>query len=531
MDRPNILFLLSDEHNYRFLSCLSSQQGGEPCRTPTLDRLAAQGVRFDAAYCQMPLCTPSRISLLAGRHVHRCPVLWPETPTFASHLGARGYATAAVGKMHLPGSRQYAGFGARPYGDFAAPSPSHQKDPLSLPGVRDHIFMPSIIEDVGISDIPESMLQEQYVVRESLSWLREQRSEQPDQPWLLYASFVHPHFPMNAPRRFCERYWPDGVTPPAVGPGGDGWSHPSTQGALRAQGGESQGHFCADITEEQTLRARAAYFACVDHLDEIIGDFLALLERDGMLDNTIVVYASDHGELGGEHGLWWKQTWHEASVRVPLIVSTPAHRSCEQMPTVVGDPVSLGDLFPTLCGLAGEMPPGDLDGVDLSPILRGEGSSVVADRAGIFVENLNPHAGAGTEYRMIRSLRYKYIAFNEGDDLAFDLLEDPHEQCNLIGRARGEVADELERLRVAIYADFSFATAIDSLRQQRAEFSRRYPSRIASSTSNQIMRGDGVLVEADQPLYYPDIASEDPRMDFADCPQERRASRRVRWTS
>jgi hypothetical protein len=89
MDRPNILFLLSDEHNYRFLSCLSSEQGGEPCRTPALDRLAAQGVRFDAAYCQMPLCTPSGISLLAGRHVHRCPVLWPETPTFASHLGAR----------------------------------------------------------------------------------------------------------------------------------------------------------------------------------------------------------------------------------------------------------------------------------------------------------------------------------------------------------------------------------------------------------------------------------------------------------
>jgi hypothetical protein len=181
--------------------------------------------------------------------------------------------------------------------------------------------------------------------------------------------------------------------------------------------------------------------------------------------------------------------------------------------------------------LAGTPPPDDLDGADLSPILRGEGSSVLADRAGIFVENLNPHAGAGTEYRMIRSLRYKYIAFNEGDDLAFDLLEDPHEQCNLIGRARGEVADELERLRAAIYADFSFATAIGSLRQQRAEFSRRYPSRIASSTSNQIMRGDGVLVEADQPLYYPDIASEDPRMDFADCPQERRASRRVRWTS
>ena len=531
MDRPNILFLLSDQHSYRFLSSLPPERGGEPCRTPALDQLARQGLRFDAAYCQTPLCTPSRTSLLAGRHAHRCPVLWPETPTFASQLGVHGYATAAVGKMHLPGSRQYAGFSARPYGDFNAPSPSHQKDPLSLPGVRDHIFMPSIIEDVGISDIPESMLQEQYVVRESLAWLREQRNAASEQPWLLYASFVHPHFPMNAPRRFCERYWPKGVTPPKVSAGGDGQDHPSTQGALRALGGESQGHYCADITPEQTLRARAAYFACVDHLDEIIGDFLALLERDGLLDNTIVVYTSDHGELGGEHGLWWKQTWHEASARVPLIISTPAHRRGEVAPTVIDDPVSLGDLFPTLCGLADAAPPGDLDGADLSPVLRGEACPALAERPGVFVENLNPHAGAGTEYRLIRSARYKYIAFNECDDLAFDMLEDPDEQRNLMGRAQGEVADELAQLRSAIYADFAFPEAMESLRRERAEFVRRFPSRIKSSTSNQIMRGDGMLVEADQPLDCPHIASEDPRMDFADCPQERRAPRRVRWTS
>ena len=95
------------------------------------------------------------------------------------------------------------------------------------------------------------------------------------------------------------------------------------------------------------MNARAAYFACVDFLDEMIGDFLALLQRDGLLDNTIIVYTSDHGEMAGEHGLFWKNTWHEASARVPLIVSTPAQRSDTQPAREVTTPVSLADLFPT----------------------------------------------------------------------------------------------------------------------------------------------------------------------------------------
>ena len=124
---PNILFLLSDEHSFRFLSSRSYECGGEPCQTPTLDRLISQGAHFNTAYCQMPLCVPSRIALLSGRYPSNCPTLWPDTPTFASHLGRYGYATATVGKMHLIGSLQHAGFGARPYGDFTGPSPAHQK--------------------------------------------------------------------------------------------------------------------------------------------------------------------------------------------------------------------------------------------------------------------------------------------------------------------------------------------------------------------------------------------------------------------
>ena len=226
--------------------------------------------------------------------------------------------------------------------------------------------------------------------------------------------------------------------------------------ALRSDGGESQGHPAEEITAEQTLRARAAYVACVDQLDEIIGDFLAVLERDGLLDNTVIVYTSDHGELAGEHGLWWKQTWHEASVRVPLIVSLPEHRKGQLSPAEIAAPVSLADIFPTLCGLTDAPLLDDLDGIDLAPAVRGDACPALAARPGVIVGHL------GKGYRMIRSQRYKYIAFHSCEDLAFDLMDDPHEQRNLAGHAAGEMAAELEKLKSALFEGFDFEEAIES---------------------------------------------------------------------
>ena len=129
---------------------------------------------------------------------------------------------------------------------------------------------------------------------------------------------------------------------------------------------------------------------------------------------------------------------------------------------------------------------------------------------------------------MIRSPRYKYIAFHAYEDLAFDLMDDPDEQRNLVGRATGETAAELEKLKSALFEGFDFAEAIEATRRESAQYRKQYPSRIKPRTSNQIMRGDGMLVEADQPLYYPEVVSEDPRRDFSDCPPQRRASRRRR---
>jgi choline-sulfatase len=519
--QPNILFLLSDEHSYRFLSARSEAQGGEPCRTPTLDGLIERGSHFETAYCQYPLCVPSRVAMLSGRPSSECAVLCPGIPTIASYLGDQGYATATVGKMHLIGSRQMAGFQHRPYGDFTAPSPAHQKDPLGLTGPRDHIFMPSVLRDPGVSEIPESLMQEQIVTREATAWLREQRFRNPDRPWFLMTSFAHPHFPMNAARRFFDHYYPDRVTSPRVGRTGDTADHPLTLGALRSGSGESQGLFLENVTDEQTHKARAAYFACVDQFDEMLGDFLAILDRDGFLDNTVIVYTSDHGELAGEHGLWFKRTWHEASIRVPLIISTPEHRSGDVDASEIVKPVSLGDLFPTFCGFAGIDPPGDLNGVDLSGVARGGQSDDLERRGGAIIENLAGFAGSGTEYRAIRADRYKVVTFRDCEDLAFDLQNDPDEQVNLLKDEAPPAPSEVETLRASLCDGFDYDKVLDNLQEQRRVHAEAFSGRVSPKTSNQILLGDGRLVDADMHLEYPNVVSERPYEDFDDWSESR----------
>ena len=457
--------------------------------------------------------------MLCGRHAHRCgawsnaSILRPDLPTIGSHFAQHGYHTATVGKLHLGGNLQHAGFQARPYGDFGGPC-GHQPDPLSKwdpehssPGMD----MRSRTADAGLSEIPESMLQEQMVVRESLAHLRQQRHSHPDQPWLLFTSFSRPHFPLTAPRRFIERYSPKGVTPPRVGRTGDSADHPMTLGAIK-------GFRTEEINQEEMMLARASYFACVDLLDEILGDFLALMERSSLLDNTIIVYTSDHGELAGEHGLFWKNTWHEAATHVPLIFSLPAHRRNALAAQQIRTPTSLADIFPTLCGLADIPQAADLDGDDLSAAIGGKPCSILENRLGVITESPSPRWGAGTEFRMIRSARYKYVAFRDCDDLAFDLTEDPDEQINLVGKAEGVVKTELAALRNAALADFDFDTVEILRKKENAELTEKYPQRVYPRTPNQILRGDGKLVEADTPLYYPEIISQEPSMDFDDFP-------------
>jgi len=511
MDGPNILFLLSDEHGFRYMGHRPPGQGGEPVHTPAFDRLAAGGTVFTNAYCQMPLCTPSRLCILTGKEVRGAGAWYNESvlrsgaTTIADVLRSAGYGTCLVGKMHLGGRRQFAGFQHRPYGDLTGKT-GHQWEPLA--DDRRHT-MRTRTARVGLTEIPESLIQDEVVAHETVAFLREHQSAHPDQPWFLCASFSRPHFPLTAPRRHFARYWPDGVTEPRVPAGGDAYDHLMSVGMRNG--------FRADaISYEEMMRARAAYFACVSYLDEVIDDLLLRLDRDGLLDNTVIVYTTDHGEMAGEHGVWWKNGWYEACTHVPLIVSTAAQRRGEAGITPCGTPVGLVDLFPTLCALAGAAAPEGLDGADLSPVLGGSGE--VPERP-VYCDALNPRWGKGTEFRMIRWRQWKYVRFRGAPPLFFDLEEDPGEQRNLVERgASGEARRALEEMAHWAETTMDFDAAEVERTVRDGDLAKEYAQHLPRSTGNLYLMPSGKLVNADDPLYGPTVIAETPEQAFDDIP-------------
>jgi len=512
MSQPNILYLLSDEHSFRFMGHVSPEEGGEPVSTPTFDRLAAHGTRFTDAYCQMPLCTPSRLCQLTGKEVRKCGawnnevVLRPELMTMPQALADAGYATCLMGKMHLGGNQQFVGFQHRPYGDLTGKT-GHQWEPLNQGG-KDS--MRSRTAHVGVTAVPESLLQDEVVAHETVAWLREHAHANPNQPWFLCASFSRPHFPLTAPRRHVDAYWPDGVTEPKVPAAGDAYDHPMSVGMR-------EGFKVDAIDHDEMMRARAAYFANVSYLDEVIGDLLLRLDSDGLLDDTIIVYTTDHGEMAGEHGVWWKNGWYEACTRVPFIVSLPEQRTDAEPARVVTTSVGLTDLFPTLCGFAGADGPEDLDGVDLSAVVRGEASP--AERP-IFCDALNPRWGAGTEFRMIRWRQYKYVLFRDAPPLFFDLAADPGEQRNLLDHELSDADSEALAYLAGVAADTMDFEAAEWERLVRdGDLKELYAQDLPRASGNLYLFPDGRLINADDVmLYAPTVLTDDPAVAFGDWP-------------
>jgi choline-sulfatase len=503
-DRPNVLFLLSDQHSFRHLGYRDDDHG-EPVRTPTLDGLAENGAAFDAAYCPMPLCTPSRHCLLKGREVRNAgawangQMVTPGQDTMPGTFSDAGYETCLVGKMHLGGDRQFVGFDHRPYGDLLGLN-GHQYEPVS-PERRSGDGWSDA--DSGVTEYPESQLQEQVVARETMAWLREHEAANPDQPWFLCASFSRPHTPLTTPPRHFDRYEGE-VPPPKTGLDTDAAAHPMAQ----ANGAGEYG--------EVDEKARAAYFGCVDYLDEILGDLLAMLDRAGFLENTIVVYTSDHGENCGEHGLWGKGTWHEGSARVPMLVQTPEHRRGEVDSSRIETPTNIIDLYPTLCGLADVEVPDDLDGADLSTAVRG-GSE--PDRGPVFCDNFLPWLTEGMHYRAVRDGRYKYVRSQDAPELFFDLAEDPFETTNLADDP-GEHADALERLRGIVDDTLDFA---EMERERESDLSdlRNPEMGVPKGTAgNAYLLRDGRVVDADVVMTKPDEQIRRPEKVFVDWPED-----------
>jgi len=417
---------------------------GHPvAKTPHLDRLAAEGVLFENCYCNSPLCGPSRASMVSGRQPWRVASydnaneLPAAVPTFTHLLRRQGYEAWLSGKMHFVGPDQLHGFHGRMNTDIYPSSfewtPDWRKGAYGNPGTSVHYLHHSGPCGWGLQlDYDED------TQALGLRCLRDltRRHAREGHPSFLCVSFTHPHEPFNISHEYWDMYEGVDIPPPQAPAKPLEDMHPFDQWI--------QIHHEIDQyppSEDTIMAARRAYLAMVTYVDAKVGELMAELDRLGIADDTAVLFTSDHGDMQGEHGMWYKRTFHEWSMRVPLVFWQPGVFKGGRR---IESPVSLLDLFPTLTELGGAPQdwPGsdDLDGASLMGLLRGD--SDAWDRP-VIAEYLGE--GILQPMRMIRDGRWKYVDVHEHEPLLFDLVEDPREARNLSGAP--EVAEVEDGLR------------------------------------------------------------------------------------
>ena len=411
--QPNILVIMTDEHAPQ----ASEVYGAHWIKTPAMKELSQKGVTFTQAYCDSPLCVPSRMAFMTGRKVHRIGVwdngapLSSGIPTIAHYLDHFGYDTALSGKMHFKGPDQRHGFRHRLVDDCCSPTIGAPDSDGSGVLLNDAIRR---LMYVGPDDAAVANWYDDKVEEAAIEYLRAQHSDQ--KPFALFASFNAPHFPLTPRKKFWDYY--EGVVPdPEKTPANASPPH-VVEERLRVYFGLDK------VTPDMTKKARTAYFALVSQTDERIGRLLSVLDDVELGRPTVVIYTADHGEMMGEHGMWWKCNFYEQSVRVPLIVSCPTLFS----PRVERFPATLVDVARTLIELAHPaddllvLKDGVLDGLDLTPLLMGKPGN--PDR--IVTSEYHAH-GTGASMKMIRQGRFKLnVVLGETPQL-FDLEDDPHE--------------------------------------------------------------------------------------------------------
>jgi choline-sulfatase len=485
VSRPNVLLIVSDEHNH----AVSGFSGDKLVQTPNLDAIADRGIRFDNAFCQSPVCTPSRMSFLTGKNIRNCGVwnnhwvLRPEHRSMADSFSDSGYATCLVGKMHFGGGLQYHGFQQRPYGDLKH-GLGHQPDPIDMFPNSGGVL------HAGPSEIPESLQQEVVVSVESAAWIENHIAEKPEQPWFVCASYNKPHAPLVCPPRYFNRYL--GKVPSVWIDDRDvGAKHPFVVTHRRKLGLDK-------ITPEQNDRARAAYWGAVNFLDDCIGMMLDRLDSAGVLDNTLVVYLSDHGDMIGNHGLWWKAIFYDESIRVPFIMAGPGIEAGR----VEKGLAALTDLYPTLCSLAGVQGPESIDGVDLTPLLK-DGTPcrdhIISEYYGMgVVTHAEGKAPSGNNMRMIRTEKHKYVNTPDQGDFLFDLESDPEEFENRIDDRY--YASHVAQLKNRLCGNVSWKMISEQMISDK-EKAARYRSGLRPTTPNQYQMADGRTFDAESSLY------------------------------
>jgi len=416
---PNILYIMADQLAAPQLKMYNPES---QIKTPHLDRLAAQSVQFDSAYCPSPLCAPSRMSMVSGLlpmkigAFDNASQINSEIPTYAHYLRSKGYHTALAGKMHFVGDQLH-GYEQRLTSDIY-PGDFGWAVNWDEPDTRlEWYHNASSILQAGPCARSNQLDYDEEVMFKSTQYIWDHVREGPNKrPFCLTVSLTHPHDPYTITKKYWDRYEDVDPTLPKVRiPKEEQDSH--SKRLLKVCDLWDQ-----DFTDEQIKRAKRAYYGSVSYVDDNIGKLLETLEDAGLADNTIVIFSGDHGDMLGERGLWYKMSYFESSVRVPMLISYPKWF----VPHRVSQNVSTLDILPTLCDLVNTKPSPYLpmDGVSMLPHLKGEqgGDTVFAEYTG---------EGTVRPLFMIRRGDWKFITCPADDPQLFNLKRDPEELDNL----------------------------------------------------------------------------------------------------
>ncbi len=481
--RPNFLFVMCDQLRQDYLSCY----GHETLETPHIDRLAGAGVRFDNAFCQAPLCAPSRASFYTGRYQSSHGVCSNDDATrvgeymLGDYLRPLGYRTAVVGKTHSYKSqadiercaidpcshlaRTAASGGFEPY--------EHHEGLYPDPIVPADLGYNTYLKSLGYADrnpwqtranssidgrgnmhsgwslrsaaYPAAVCEEHsetaFTTLRAMDFIRSAGAR----PWCLHLSYIKPHWPLIAPSPYHSRYRKSDIQKPVRSDCERENPHPVVDAFMRAEYSRS---YADDAVRDIAV---PAYMGLVKQVDDHIGRLLAFLKERKLLDTTVIVLTSDHGDYLGDHWLGEKDLFHEPSVKIPLIVVDPSVRGQVAGGSACAELVEAVDIVPTFVELAGgEICRERIEGRSLAPLLRSPESvgnwreCVVSeidycDRGARYLLNLGPYDCRAT---MVRDRRWKYIHYHGFGYQLFDLENDPDELNDL---GRGEPAQPVAR--------------------------------------------------------------------------------------
>jgi arylsulfatase A-like enzyme len=434
----NVVILKTDQHSPHVLGCY----GNPIIQTPNFDALAQSGTRFTNNYCQNPVSVASRASFITGKMPHKVRIyeniysMLPNVTWMSEIFAKAGYSTDWIGKTHWGGkNRGFAAFypeGRQPRydSDFTQ---RYGKGAAANGEKRDFSWRST--------DIPFGQHMESCYTDDALSFIDKNKNK----PFFLGLSFARPHFPYTINKEYYDFYKAK-VELPAFDKDAIARLMPSDLENYKAK--------FSKVGSDNLHNCLRAYYGMVQFVDAMHGRVVKKLDQLGIREKTIVVYIADHGELGGEHGLWHKSSFYEASVRVPMIISGPGLPQGK----VVESPSQNIDIFPTVCEMCGLKAPGDLDGVSLVPVLKGQ----VDGKDRVVLSESNKANGA-----MARFGDWKYVRFGGGEEFLFNLATDPNEMTNVVKDSKN--ADVVDQLRKKVHSNGFSQMPVAQLKKWQSE--------------------------------------------------------------